>query len=94
MPRGARTSRGPLVDSASLPHHCTDGAYRSAEPGSDVARTATDEGREVATGCGDPGATSEPHGFTTGGFGIAEARYAGNEEAHPLVSGNEHAVSR
>ena len=44
--------------------------------------------------CGEPGATSEPHGFTMGGFANAETHYAGSEGTHSLVSGNDHAVSQ
>lgn len=44
--------------------------------------------------CGDPGATSEPHGFTSGGFAKAETHYAGSDGTHSLVSGNDHAVSQ
>jgi hypothetical protein len=44
--------------------------------------------------CGDEGATTEPAGFTTGGFEIAEARYAGSDGTASLSSGNDHAVSQ
>src|SRR5215211_7716385 len=44
--------------------------------------------------CGDEGATSEPAGFGTGGFEIAEARYAGSDGTASLNSGNTAAVSQ
>jgi hypothetical protein len=44
--------------------------------------------------CGEPGATSEPTGFGTGGFGTAEVHYAGSDGTHSLVSGNSSAVSQ
>jgi hypothetical protein len=44
--------------------------------------------------CGAAGATSEPHGFTLGGFANAETHYAGSDGTHSLVSGNDHAVSQ
>jgi hypothetical protein len=44
--------------------------------------------------CGSDGATSMPHGFTTGGFSTAEANYAGSDGTHSLVSGNATAVSQ
>jgi hypothetical protein len=44
--------------------------------------------------CGDEGATTEPAGFTTGGFEIAEAHYAGSDGTASLNSGNDHAVSQ
>jgi hypothetical protein len=31
--------------------------------------------------CGDPGATSAPDGFGTGGFAIAETKYAGSGQS-------------
>ena len=42
--------------------------------------------------CGDPGATVEPSGFSSGGFANAEFRYAGSEGSHS--SDNSHAVSQ
>jgi hypothetical protein len=44
--------------------------------------------------CGEEGATSEPTGFTTGGFATAESHYAGSDGTHSLVSGDAHAVSQ
>ena len=44
--------------------------------------------------CGDEGATSEPPGFLTDGFEIAEAHYAGSEGTPSLNSNNPHAVSQ
>jgi hypothetical protein len=34
--------------------------------------------------CGDPGATSEPTGFTKPGFAIAEAHYANREDTNAV----------
>ena len=48
-------------------------------------------------GTGQPGAecgVTEPHGFTTTGFGRAELVYAGSEDTHSLNSNNDHAVSQ
>ena len=45
--------------------------------------------------CGAAGATLEPHGFTTGGFSNAEARYAGSDGTASLANANSsHAVSQ
>jgi hypothetical protein len=44
--------------------------------------------------CGDEGAISEPAGFSTGGFEIAEAHYAGSDGTASLHSGNAAAVSQ
>jgi hypothetical protein len=44
--------------------------------------------------CGEEGATSEPAGFLTEGFGTAESSYAGSDGTHSLVSGNGLAVSQ
>jgi hypothetical protein len=44
--------------------------------------------------CGDDDATSEPPGFETDGFAIAEDRYAGSEGTPSLAHGSEHAVSQ
>ena len=45
--------------------------------------------------CGDDGATSEPNGFLTAGFAIAEAHYAGSEgTASAMHAHSEHAVSQ
>jgi hypothetical protein len=64
-----------------------------------VASGALAGGNPSGTGqpgaeCGDEDATMEPHGFTTGGFAQAELVYAGSEDTHSLISGNEHAVSQ
>jgi hypothetical protein len=44
--------------------------------------------------CGDAGAESEPTGFGTGGFGIAEDRYAGSDDTPSLNADSEAAVSQ
>ena len=44
--------------------------------------------------CGDEGATSEPAGFGTDGFAVAETRYAGSDGTPSLAHGSEHAVSQ
>jgi hypothetical protein len=44
--------------------------------------------------CGDPGATSEPTGFTKPGFENAEAHYAGSEGTPSAANGSSHAVSQ
>jgi hypothetical protein len=44
--------------------------------------------------CGAPGATSEPHGFGTGGFANAESHYAGSPGTPSAAHGNWHAVSQ
>ena len=44
--------------------------------------------------CGDPGATSSPPGFGSGGFENAEEHYAGSEGTPSLASGNDKAVSQ
>jgi hypothetical protein len=44
--------------------------------------------------CGEEGATSEPAGFSTGGFENAEAHYAGSDGTASLHSGNPAAVSQ
>ena len=51
------------------------------------------------SGHGQPGASCEdstviPAGFSTDGFAKAETHYAGSEDSHSLVSGNDHAVSQ
>jgi hypothetical protein len=43
--------------------------------------------------CGDPGATSQPPGFSTAGFANAASHYAGSPNTGSLHSGNSHAVS-
>ncbi len=43
--------------------------------------------------CGDPGATSEPHGFGTPGFDNAESHYAGNGKSADQPS-SSHAESQ
>ena len=44
--------------------------------------------------CGETGATSEPAGFLTDGFAIAESHYAGSEGTPSAANGNSHAVSQ
>ena len=44
--------------------------------------------------CGAAGATSEPHGFLTGGFANAEEHYAGSEGTPSAANGSSHAVSQ
>jgi hypothetical protein len=44
--------------------------------------------------CGASGATSEPAGFSSGGFANAETHYAGSDGTSSLNSGNDHAVSQ
>ena len=44
--------------------------------------------------CGDEDAVLMPHGFTTGGFAIAESRYANSDSTGGLASGNAHVVSQ
>ena len=44
--------------------------------------------------CGDPGATVEPSGFSSGGFANAEEHYAGSEGTPSLANGSSHAVSQ
>lgn len=44
--------------------------------------------------CGDSDALEEPNGFSTGGFGIAETKYAGSDGTPSLENGNSHAVSQ
>ena len=43
--------------------------------------------------CGDPGATSAPHGFSTGGFATAETQYAGSGVSADRAQ-SSHAVSQ
>jgi hypothetical protein len=44
--------------------------------------------------CGEPNASVEPAGFSTGGFEIAEARYAGSDGTPSAMNGSAHAVSQ
>jgi hypothetical protein len=44
--------------------------------------------------CGEENALNEPTGFGTGGFGIAEAKYAGSDDTPSLNSNNPDAVSQ
>jgi hypothetical protein len=44
--------------------------------------------------CGSAGATSEPAGFSTGGFSNAEAHYAGSDGTPSLAHGSSNAVSQ
>jgi hypothetical protein len=49
---------------------------------------------EPSQECGSAGATSEPSGFGTAGFGIAEAVYAGSDGTPSLANGADMAVSQ
>ena len=45
--------------------------------------------------CGEPGATVEPAGFSSGGFANAEEHYAGSDGTPSLAHANSsHAVSQ
>ena len=44
--------------------------------------------------CNEDGLGPGPAGFQTDGFAKAETHYAGSEDSHSLVSGNDHAVSQ
>jgi hypothetical protein len=44
--------------------------------------------------CGEPNASVEPAGFSTGGFENAEAHYAGSEGTPSAANGSSHAVSQ
>jgi hypothetical protein len=44
--------------------------------------------------CGSAGATSQPAGFSTGGFNHATAVYAGSPGTPSAANGNSHAVSQ
>lgn len=44
--------------------------------------------------CGDEDALNEPSGFGTGGFAIAEDKYAGSDGTPSLNSNNSQAVSQ
>jgi hypothetical protein len=44
--------------------------------------------------CGEDNASLEPGGFSTGGFEIAEARYAGSEGTPSAMNGSATAVSQ
>ncbi len=44
--------------------------------------------------CGDSDALIEPNGFSSGGFAIAETKYAGSPNTPSLANGNSHAVSQ
>ena len=44
--------------------------------------------------CGDEDALIEPNGFSSGGFAIAETKYAGSPGTPSLENGNSHAVSQ
>jgi hypothetical protein len=64
-----------------------------------MAATTALAGNPAGTGqpsaeCGDSDAWVEAAGFLTGGFEVAEEHYAGEDEAHSLVSGNDSAVSQ
>jgi hypothetical protein len=64
-----------------------------------LATAALAAGNPAGTGqpgaeCGEEGATVEPHGFTTGGFEVAEEHYAGEGTASLTHANSEHAVSQ
>jgi hypothetical protein len=44
--------------------------------------------------CGESGATSEPAGFSAGGFATAEDMYAGSDGTPSLANGSDAAVSQ
>jgi hypothetical protein len=44
--------------------------------------------------CGEEDALIEPNGFSSGGFAIAETKYAGSPNPPSLEHGNWHAVSQ
>jgi hypothetical protein len=44
--------------------------------------------------CGEDLATTEPAGFGTSGFAIAEDRYANDDSTGGIASGNWHVVSQ
>jgi hypothetical protein len=44
--------------------------------------------------CGDEDATSEPPGFASDGFAVAEEHYAGSDGTPSLAHGSDHAVSQ
>jgi hypothetical protein len=44
--------------------------------------------------CGEPNASVEPAGFSTGGFENAEAHYAGSDGTPSLMHGGANAVSQ
>jgi hypothetical protein len=47
---------------------------------------------QPGAGCGDEGATLEPAGFLTDGFGTAEAQYAGSDGTASLANANSDAA--
>ena len=49
---------------------------------------------QPGAGCGDPNATVEPNGFSSGGFVVAEAHYANPDSSGGVHSGNVHVVSQ
>jgi hypothetical protein len=50
---------------------------------------------QPSASCGSDGATTMPHGFTTGGFAMAESQYAGSEGTKSLLHSNsDKAVSQ
>jgi len=60
----------------------------------DAARNPSGTGHPSAE-CGNPGATLEPAGFSSGGFAHAETVYAGSEGSASAAHANsEHAVSQ
>jgi hypothetical protein len=64
-----------------------------------LSATAALAGNPAGTGqpgaeCGEEDATVIPHGFTTGGFEIAEEHYAGEGDASLTHANSSHAVSQ
>jgi len=49
---------------------------------------------QPSAGCGDPNATVEPNGFSSGGFATAETNYANPDATGGQMSGNVHVVSQ
>ena len=71
------------------------------QPNLSVAQTGTLRAARNPAGtgqpgaeCGDPDALIEPNGFSSGGFAIAETKYAGSPGTPSLANGNSHAVSQ
>ena len=63
--------------------------------GAGVAQAANPPGTgQPNQSCGSAGATSEPAGFSTGGFAHAELVYAGSEGTPSAANGNSHALAQ
>jgi hypothetical protein len=87
--------RRPLTDPRSLALAATLGAGLALSLAAGTFAVGNPNGTgQPSAECGDPGAELEPIGFTKDGFAHAETLYAGSENAHSLVSGNEHAKSQ